>query len=110
MGEFDKYLSRRIMGESGWMYFCRICGQYLPEDNFYTDEKNTFGKKYTCKKHFNRRSEDDDNSMKHLNLGKLKESDFLETQILLTNLGYRFDRESPPVWIQFNEKHGLNKK
>lgn len=107
MGEFEKYLSKRIMGSEGWMYFCRICGQYQPESNFYKDSSRTFGYRPTCKKHFVKRDPDEDDSMKHLNLNKLTENDFVEAQKFLMRLGYKFDNGSPPVWVQFNQRHNL---
>jgi len=33
--QFEQYLSRRMMAETGWVYFCRQCGLYLPEEQFY---------------------------------------------------------------------------
>lgn len=107
MGEFQQYLNRRRLTPDGWMYFCRICGEYKLEDEFYKRSDTVFGKDYRCKIHYVKKNKDEDSEMDYLRLLPLKEQDFIDTQILLQTLGYEFGTDSPPVWIQFNQRHNL---
>jgi hypothetical protein len=104
---FQQQLSRRIMGEDGlWLVFCRTCGKYKPETEFYKKKKNAWGVDSRCKIHFNRKEKDEDKSNDHLKLNPLTEDDFRQTQMLLQKLGYRFDTDES-IHIQFLKKHKL---
>lgn len=87
--QFEQYLSRRILGDNGFMYFCRICGEYKPESNFYKCKDSIWNLDTKCKIHYTRKEEDDDDNS-HLKLNPLKEQDFIDTQILLERMGYDF--------------------
>jgi hypothetical protein len=109
MGEFDKYLSRRYLGEQGWLYFCRICGDYKPEGEFYTRKDTPFSIDTRCKIHYRKASKEDDGENTHLNLNPLREQDFVETQKFLERLGYKFGPNEESVHIQFIKKHNIKK-
>lgn len=104
--QFEKYLSRRILTDSGWEFFCRICGQFKPETDFYKSNKTKWGIDVKCKLHYGKKDPDDDGEMDYLKLNPIKESDFVETQKLLEKLGYRFDTNES-VHEQFMRKHNL---
>jgi len=78
--KFEELLSRRIMGEQGWEFFCRLCGKYQPEQQFY---KKKGGK-----------------------LDPIREEDFKNTAELLCSLGYNFDN-GISIHKQFCKKHNL---
>lgn len=105
--EFEKQLSRRVLTEDGWSFFCRICGEYKPESDFYKSTKTKWGIDVKCKLHYTRKNNDDDGEMNYLKLNPIKESDFVETQKLLEKLGYEFNGEES-VHQQFMKKHNLN--
>lgn len=107
MAEFDKYLNRRILTQEGWSYFCRICGTYKLETEFYSSKRGSFNIDTKCKEHYTRRSKDDDKEMDYLKLDPLRENHFHQTQRLLENLGYKFGPGQEPIFIQFNKKHNL---
>ena len=107
MAEFERYLKRRMLTEEGWVYFCRICGTYKPEDEFYTSKTGPFRIDTKCKEHYTRKEDDDNGEMDYIKLDPLKEEHFYETQIVLKNLGYEIGPDSLPVHIQFNKKHNL---
>lgn len=107
--EFQQYLSRRILGDEGFMYFCRICGQYKPENDFYKSKESIWGYDTKCKEHYTRKEKDEDDEMSYLKLNPLKEKDFVDTQIFLEKMGYNFNC-GKTVHEQFVEKHKLNKK
>ena len=104
--KFGKYLSRRMWGENGVVYFCRICGTYLPEDKFFKRKDTVFGIDSRCKEHYTKKEPDDDGEMDYLKLNPLQESDFIGAQELLTKLGYDFS-SNDPIYIQFEKRHGL---
>jgi len=108
--EFQKYLSRRILGDNGFEYFCRICGEYKPEVDFYKSKEGLWKIDTKCKIHYTRKNKEEDDGMEHLKLNPLKESDFIETQQLLERMGYRFDIEQS-VHEQFmvKNKHKIKK-
>lgn len=103
---FQQQLSRRIMGDNGWELFCRTCGKYKPESEFYRKKGRPFGRDSRCKIHFNKLDEDDDPSYNYLKLNPLSEDDFKGAQELLMMLGYSFDTDEP-IHIQFAKKHNL---
>jgi len=104
---FQQQLSRRIMGDDGyWLLFCRSCGKYKPETEFYRKKDRPFGRDSRCKIHFNKKDVDDDPSLNHLKLNPLSEDDFKGAQRVLEILGYRFDTEES-IHLQFKKKHGL---
>lgn len=104
---FQQQLSRRIMGNDGlWLVFCRSCGKYKPETEFYKKKSNAWGVDSRCKIHFNRKDQDDDGSYDYLKLNPITEKDFKDTQELLIKLGYRFDTEET-IHSQFLKKHNL---
>ena len=78
--QFEQYLSRRMMGETGWVYFCRQCGLYLPEGNFYKSKDSKWGLDSRCKIHHSRKDEDDDKEINNIHstniLGDLERKKF----------------------------------
>lgn len=108
MGEFDEYLNRRMLTESGWVYFCRICGEYKPEGEFYHRRDTSFGKDSRCKLHYTKRDKNDDNEDNHLKFSPLTKSDFVGAQKLLESLGYKFGKNEISVHQQFCKKHNIN--
>jgi hypothetical protein len=107
--QFEQYLSRRILGDNGFQYFCRICGEYKPENEFYKSKEGMWKIDTKCKIHYTRKEIDDDDEMSYLKLNPLKEQDFINTQIFLEKLGYDFSK-GISVHDQFVKKHKLNKK
>jgi hypothetical protein len=107
MADFDKYLNRRMITEHGMSYFCRICGTYKPETEFYTSKTGPFKIDTKCKEHYTRKEKDDSPEMEYLKLDTLKEIHFHQSQVLLQNLGYEFGPDKEPIHIQFNKKHNL---
>lgn len=105
---FEDQLSRRYLGEEGWMLFCRSCGRHRPETEFYAKKGRPFGKDSRCKLHHSRKDEDDDGTLDYLKLNPLSEGDFKETRDVLIRLGYDFNSEDP-IHVQFEKKHGLYK-
>ena len=106
---FKDQLSRRYLGEDGWMLFCRSCGRHRLETEFYNKKGRPFGKDSRCKLHFNVKDDDDDGTMDYMKLNPLTEDDFKNTRELLITLGYDFESEDP-IHVQFEKKHGLHKK
>ncbi len=76
--KFELYLSRRIMGPNGWMFFCRLCGKYVDEEQFYHKKGGKWGLDAKCKIHYTRTNEDDDPEMAYLKLDPIKESESLK--------------------------------
>jgi hypothetical protein len=110
MGKFEKQLSRRILSEDGWMFFCRICGKYQPETDFYKKKDSKWGIDSKCKLHYQRNNkEDEDKSMEHLKLDPIKEEDFKNVQELLELMGYTFNGKKT-IHEQFVEKNKLKLK
>lgn len=106
--KIDSYLKRRMLTENGWVYFCRLCGDYKPETDFYKSKDTHFGITYKCKIHYKKTTEEEeDPSLKHLKLTTLTDSDFEGTQEVLEKLGYKFGPNELPVWRQFEIKHNL---
>jgi len=102
-------LRRRMLSEEGWVYFCRICGKYLPESEFYKSKAGGFGIQTKCKHHYKKNSvEPYDPEMEYLKLQPIQDDDFYETQKLLESLGYEFGPGKEPVYKQFEKKHNLN--
>ena len=102
-------LRRRMMTEDGWIYFCRNCGTYLPETNFYKSKTGPFKISTQCKLHYSKKDKDESNDidMEYLKLDPLQDEDFTGVQRLLETLGYEFGVDIPPVHIQFNTKHNI---
>ena len=105
--KFELYLSRRIMGPNGWMFFCRLCGKYVDEEQFYHKKGGKWGLDAKCKIHYTRTTEEDDPEMSYLKLDPIKESDFKNVQELLVCLGYTFTGQTT-IHEQFKNKHNLN--
>lgn len=106
--KFETYLSRRIIGpKDGPLFFCRLCGKYQPENQFYKKKGGKWGLDSKCKIHYTRNNEDDDPEMNYLKLDPIKESDFKNVQELLISLGYSFDK-GISIHQQFKNKHNLN--
>ena len=104
--QFEYHLSRRMLGEQGgFNYFCRQCGLYLPEGNFYKSKDSKWGLDSRCKIHHSRKDEDDDGEMSYLKLNPITEEDFILTQQLLERLGYTFTGQT--IHEQFMIKHKL---
>lgn len=102
--QFQQYLSRRILTKDGWCFFCRICGTYLPETDFYKSKNSNWGIDTRCKLHYGKKETDDD--MDYLKLDPLKEKDFIDTQKLLQKMGYKFGTDKS-IHEQFIEKWQL---
>ncbi len=107
--QINSNLRRRMMTEDGWIYFCRNCGTYLPETNFYKSKTGPFKISTQCKLHYSKKdkNESDDIEMEYLKLDPIQDEDFQGVQRLLETLGYEFGVDIPPVHIQFKTKHGL---
>lgn len=103
MKQFQQYLSRRMMGENGWTYFCRQCGTYLPEKDFYKRKDMPWGMDASCKIHSKDKSSPDP-EMDYLKLNALTEQDFIDTQNFLKKIGYCFGC-GKTVHQQFMEKY-----
>lgn len=103
--QFEQHLSRRVLTENGWEFFCRICGEYKPEHEFYNSNKTKWGIDTKCKMHYGKKDEDDDGEMDYLKLNPIKESDFIEVQTILEKMGYKFGPDEPTVHEQFMERH-----
>jgi hypothetical protein len=101
-------LKRRMLTETGWVYFCRICGNYLNEDQFYKSKSSPFKIDTKCRLHYTKKNVDDDSSMNYLKLDPLSDEDFKGAQRLLETLGYEFGMDTPPIWKQFNIRHNLD--
>lgn len=97
-------LSRRIMTDDGWSYFCNKCGVYRNESEFYRRKKSRFGIDTRCKKHY-QQNQPEDLGMAYLNLHAVRPSDFEEAQQVLQRLGYVFCPDCPSVHEQFIKKH-----
>ena len=108
MSKIEKNLKRRMWREDGVYYFCRICGTYLNENNFYKSTRGPFKIDTKCKLHYTSKDKDDDGEMNYLKLNPLTDSDFEGAQRVLETLGYSFDMDSPPIHIQFNQRHKNN--
>lgn len=102
-------LRRRMMTEDGWIYFCRNCGTYLPETNFYKSKTGPFKISTQCKLHYSKKDKDESNDidMEYLKLDPIQDEDFQGVQRLLETLGYQFGVDIPPVHIQFNTRHNI---
>lgn len=106
MGDgLEKYQSRRILTDKGWMFFCRICGDYQPESQFYKKKGSKWGLAHSCKIHSTRKSEED-KDMEHIKFDPLTESDFIESKKLLERLGYDIHSDVP-IHQQFNHRWGF---
>jgi hypothetical protein len=103
--QFQQYLSRRVMTEEGWALFCVQCGQYVAETNFYKKKGSTWGYDSRCKIHYTRKDKDDDGEMDYLKLNPLTEDDFIQTQIMLEKMGFKFGPGEKSVHEQFMDRH-----
>lgn len=105
--QFQQYLSRRILLDNGsWGFFCRVCGEFKPEETFYKSKEGKWGLDSRCKLHYKKGEHDDDKDMEYLKLNPITEDDFIQTQMLLERLGYKFG-EAENVHQQFLNKHNL---
>lgn len=107
MSNVNEFLSRRMMTEEGWVYFCRQCMVYKPQSEFYRRTDSKFGIEERCKLHRKTKTDKSDPSTSYLKLNGVKDSDFVETENLLISLGYKICPDCPPVWEQFNKRHNL---
>ncbi len=106
----DRFLKKRIMGSDGnWRLFCRLCGEYKSENEFYNSKHTAFGKTYKCKIHYLKNDEPIDPEFDYLKMNPIKDEDFQQTEIVLQNLGYKIGPNELPIWRQFELKHNLNK-
>lgn len=105
--KINKNLKRRMLTDDGWIYFCRICGEYKLETEFYKSKTGPFKIDTKCKIHYTKKEVDDDGSMDHLKLNPLSDEDFEGAQRLLERLGYKFGVGHPTVSEQFNQRHNL---
>lgn len=102
-------LHRRMLTDNGWIYFCRVCGKFLPEENFYKQPRGRFGLNSKCKLHFgNQKTEPVDKEMEYLKLGPIQDEDFQGVQEFLGKLGYEFGPNADPIYKQFEQKHNIN--
>jgi len=102
-------LRRRMLTDDGWIYFCRNCGTYLSENNFYKSKTGPFKISTQCKLHYSKKDKDESNDidMEYLKLDPIQDEDFQGVQRLLETLGYQFGVDIPPVHIQFNTRHNI---
>ena len=100
-------LRRRMLTDNGWLYFCRNCGTYLPETNFYKSKTGPFKISTQCKLHYSKKDKDEPDGMEYLKLDPLQDEDFTGTQRLLEKLGYQFGIDTPPIYEQFNQRHNI---
>jgi len=103
----NRNLKRRMWTEQGIVYFCRICGEYKLENEFYKSKTGPFKIDTKCKIHYTKKEPDDDGSMDYMKLNPLTDEDFKGAQNLLEALGYKFGVGVPPVHEQFNQRHNL---
>jgi hypothetical protein len=104
----DRFLKRRIMSAEGhWLLFCRLCGEYKNENEFYNSKGTPFGKTYKCKDHYIKSSEPIDSEFDYLKMNAITDKDFEQTEIVLNNLGYKTGANELPIWRQFEIKHKL---
>lgn len=101
---FQQYLSRRMMSADGWVYFCRQCGTYQPESQFYKRKDTMWGVDMSCKNHGQKVKGEHDPEMEYLKLNPLTERDFYETQEVLKKMGYCFGCDKT-IHEQFMEKN-----
>ena len=107
MGDgLEKYLSRRVLTPRGWEFFCRICGDYQPESQFYKKKNSKWGIAYSCKIHSTRKEKNDTGEMDYLKFDPLTESDFIGAKKLLQALGYDTNSDTP-IHQQFSIRMGL---
>lgn len=108
MANFERLLSRRIMGEDGWEFFCSQCGKYQPETSFFKKKGTKWGIDTRCKLHQLKYKEEklNDPETEHLEIKLLKEDDFKMTKEFLLSIGYTFDTKKT-VHQQFIEKFNL---
>lgn len=100
--------NRRFISVDGsWHLFCRLCGEYKPEEEFYNSKTGRFGKTYKCKLHYSKSDEPIDSEFNYLNLSPLTDKDFQDTENLLKRLGYKVGPNELPIWRQFEIKHNL---
>jgi len=97
---------RRIMTESGWVYFCSQCGDYKSEEEFYKSKSTPFGLTYKCRLHF-KYDEPSDPKLDYLKLNPITDEDLEETEKVLNNMGYKTGPDELPIWRQFEIKHNL---
>lgn len=96
------------MGSDGnWYLFCRACGDYKCETEFYNSKTGRFGKTYKCKIHYSKKTEPVDAEFKYLDLNPITDNDFIETERVLKLLGYQIGPNELPIWRQFEIKHKL---
>lgn len=101
-------LKRRMLNADGFFYyFCRNCGTYLPETNFYKSKTGPFKISTQCKLHYSKKTKDESDEMDYLKLDPIQDEDFQGVQRLLETLGYQFGVDIPPVHIQFNTRHNI---
>ena len=101
------FQNRRIWKEDGIYLFCRSCGDYKLESEFYNSKDTPFGKTYKCKLHYDKTYYDDDTDTEYLKMSPITDFDFEETERVLKDLGYKFGPGELPVWKQFEIKHNL---
>lgn len=107
----DTFLKRRIMGSDGtWHLFCRMCGEFKPETDFYNSKDTAWGKTHKCKLHYKEAKEPKDDEMDYIRLSPIRESDFEGVERLLKMLGYKIGPDELPVYKQFELKHNLKQK
>lgn len=99
------HVKKRIMTESGWLYFCEDCSDYHPKDFFYKNTSRPFGIFPTCNKLKNRESGPRDYSMDYFRLNNVTEEDIEDTLDLLEKMGYDTCGD---VHKQFITKHFPN--
>jgi len=104
---FDKYLSRRMMGDTGWMYFCRQCGMYRPEEEFKKVKNTYWGLSPSCRLHNKTSSGKLEKDTEYLVFRNISEQNFIETQKVMEALGFNYG-QGKTVHQQFCEKHNLN--
>jgi len=103
--QFEQHLSRRVLTQDGWEFFCRICGQYKPEDDFYRSKKTKWGIDTKCKIHYKKiNREEESDEYDYIKFNPIREEDFIGVQRILEALNYTFGPDELPIHEQFMER------
>jgi len=97
-----------MIGSDGlWYLFCRMCGDYKPEYEFYNSKDTPFGKTYKCKLHYQKDQPKSDPDTEYLKLSTITDDDLAQTELFLKTLGYTIGPNELPIWRQFEIKHKI---
>lgn len=105
--KMQSFLNRRMLSENGWLLFCRLCGEYKLESEFYNSKTTPFGKTYKCKEHYQKSTTETSDEFDYLKMNPISDKDFEGTEKVLKSLGYKIGPDELPIWKQFEIKHNL---